>query len=125
MNKIFAILGFVLLNGVTADDCGGHNTCGSAFSSMSCKGTCCHDDFNAWCCPTSNSKVWKCNSIFNHDSSHCNAPKSCSCTDNKITITSVKAKGEPKVTHSDHAKVTACCASGLSGCGPGTTYKFI
>ena len=64
----------LLYAGVQADDCGGTNTCGSWFSSMSCPGTCCHDDFNAWCCPTADASMWQCKGSFEHDASHCNAP---------------------------------------------------
>ncbi len=107
-----------------ADDCGGTNTCGSDFSSMSCSGQCCHDDFNAWCCPTDDSSIWDCNPTFEHDTSHCSAPLSCTCNDQKGYIISVKATGPATVVSSGSINTTACCAAGAANCGPTTTVSF-
>jgi len=108
--KMLAALLFIALPAVIADNCGGTNKCGSAFSSMSCKAACCHDAFNAWCCPPDG--PWTCGSTFQHDSSHCNAPNSCSCQQEPQVV---------RVVASGHAQTSA--ATGIDSticCGPNT-----
>jgi len=98
-------------------NCGGSNSCGSWFSHMDCKGTCCHDNFNAWCCPTSDASAWKCKSSFQHDSNHCDAPLSCTCVKNDYKIIRIDVIGNPIVRSVQPQDFSVCCAAKQSGCG--------
>mmetsp|Transcript_35739 Transcript_35739/g.57852 ORF Transcript_35739/g.57852 Transcript_35739/m.57852 type:complete len:239 (-) Transcript_35739:104-820(-) len=106
------------------DDCGGSNSCGSWFSTMKCKGTCCHDDFNAWCCPTSDASAWECKPTFQHDASHCNAPLSCTCTKNDYQIISIKTTGKPQIKSATQQHFKVCCPKGASSCGVSNSVEW-
>jgi hypothetical protein len=108
------------------DDCGGRNVCGSLFSQMACKGRCCHDAFNAWCCPGDAASMdqWQCFKRFNHDANHCYAPNSCSCLDPNFQIVAARAAGNPQPVAAADLALTQCCAPKASGCGFGTQVRY-
>jgi len=108
------------------DDCGGRNVCGSLFSQMACKGRCCHDHFNAWCCPgdASTMDLWECWDRFNHDANHCYAPNSCSCKDTKFTVVSVRAAANPEPIAAADLALQQCCSPKASQCGFGTQLRY-
>lgn len=118
--KMLAALLIVALPAVLADNCGGNNKCGSDFSSMSCKAACCHDDFNAWCCPPDG--PWTCGATFQHDSDHCNAPNSCSCQQ-KPQVISIVASGAATTSAVTGIDSTICCGPNTN-CGNQITQTF-
>merc|ERR1711907_93441 len=107
------VIGLFMMLAANADDCGGTNTCGSAFSHMSCIGQCCHDDFNAWCCPPDG--PWQCGGTFQHDSSHCNAPKSCYCQQ-KPQVFRIEASDNPTTNAASGIDSKLCCSADTT-CG--------
>lgn len=85
------------------------NRCGSDFSHFDCPGTCCHDDFNAWCCPAGD--MWKCHGNFG-GGSHCDVTNACRCTQENAEVIKVEAAGQ--IHQQAHAGYTEafCCAAG-------------
>eukprot|EP00446_Apocalathium_sp_SHHI-4_P005519 CAMPEP_0177195208 /NCGR_PEP_ID=MMETSP0367-20130122/23393_1 /TAXON_ID=447022 ORGANISM="Scrippsiella hangoei-like, Strain SHHI-4" /NCGR_SAMPLE_ID=MMETSP0367 /ASSEMBLY_ACC=CAM_ASM_000362 /LENGTH=249 /DNA_ID=CAMNT_0018643225 /DNA_START=63 /DNA_END=812 /DNA_ORIENTATION=- len=126
MSCLRLLVNLCLVSGVVrGDDCTGGvggNRCGSWFSHMTCLGNCCHDDFNAWCCPPGDE--WVCQGTFNHDTSHCKATKSCSCTDNTPYLVRSVATGPPQVASHSEMDFGACCPPKASGCGVGTSFTW-
>jgi len=109
----------VLVHLAVADTCGDGQgeSCGSAFSHFQCPGTCCHDDFNAWCCPAG---PWKCNGVFT-SGSHCDKTDCCTCTDELAYVTKITAAGTPSVEAAPAWNLTECCdADSPTTCGWGT-----
>jgi len=111
---------FVVVAQVAADTCGDGNgeQCGSWFSKFKCPGTCCHDDFNTWCCPAG---PWKCSGSFGGESpgsgllgstkSHCDDADNCKCTDTTYYITKVEAAGTPTIKADPAWDLSECCKS--------------
>jgi len=108
-------------------DCG--NTagpsCGNMFVHVNC-GTgesCCHDDFNGWCCP----QGFKCNGNFADpgDNTHCmttsKISSSCLCEQTEYEIIAMDPVGEVKVDHAWDSNLTACCQYPTENCGWSTT----
>lgn len=89
--------------------------CGSLFSDARCdsKGACCHDDFNAWCCP----EGFKCTGVFDDPggNTHCltvdKMSSSCQCTDTEFVIVKMESVGTPKQIKGYDSHLQACCES--------------
>eukprot|EP00929_Paragymnodinium_shiwhaense_P008463 TRINITY_DN112417_c0_g1_i1.p1 TRINITY_DN112417_c0_g1~~TRINITY_DN112417_c0_g1_i1.p1 ORF type:complete len:300 (-),score=38.09 TRINITY_DN112417_c0_g1_i1:201-1025(-) len=104
--------------------CGDHAGphCSNAFVEARCDskdGACCHDDFNAWCCPHN----YKCSGVF-HDpggNTHCMTTEkmsgSCLCEQTDYEIVNFEPQGEPQVDDSWDTSLQACCQYPTQTCG--------
>lgn len=124
-----ASLLLALALGVSGEiNCGDHAGahCGSWFSTANCDskdGACCHDDFNAWCCPPH----FECDGGFddpgnnNHCMSFDHYTGSCRCTQTDYEIVAFDPVGETKVEESWDADLDACCEHPTEHCGWSST----
>lgn len=119
---LFPAVAVYVVSGVI--HCGDHagTKCGSWFSDAVCDskdGACCHDDFNAWCCPPN----FKCDGVFhdpggnNHCMTYSKVTSSCLCTQTDYEIVEMTPTGETKVEDSWDTKLTACCQNPTEHCG--------
>jgi hypothetical protein len=108
------------------DTCGDGDgkSCGSWFSSFTCPGTCCHDDFNTWCCPPSmHGSTWQCHGNYKDPGSnqHCDVKTSCRCSSQPHVI-AMTPSGQPDITRLTNLYSTFCC-SGVN-CEVQSTASF-
>lgn len=125
--KLCAVAMFV--SKVSGDTCGDGTgeKCGSWFSTFSCPGTCCHDDFNTWCCPKG---PYECAGVFS-GGSHCDDTADCRCTDSTFYVTKVQAAGTPTIEMDPAWDLSECCDIGMQvgastncGWGEGTQISW-
>jgi len=87
--------------------------CGSWFSGdYSCPGTCCHDDFNSWCCPENmQGSKWTCNGVYQNpgDNQYCNVTTSCACNQVDATVFDITPIGSPDIQRLTNLQTTFCC----------------
>lgn len=116
-----SLLTRVALSDSTCGDGNGHR-CGSAFSHYKC-GTgesCCHDDFNTWCCPPK----YKCQGSYKNpgNNRHCMEPEhhssSCLCTDVDYHVEGLEAAG-PAIPDGavEISDFPMNCPAGAANCG--------